>query len=42
MNIEELRDEINAIDEAIVNLLDRRAKIVGGILQGGVVGKFFG
>ena len=31
MNIEELRDEINAIDEAIVNLLDRRAKIVGGI-----------
>jgi monofunctional chorismate mutase len=31
MNIEELRNEINAIDEAIVNLLDQRAKIVGGI-----------
>ena len=31
MNIEESRNEINAIDEAIVKLLDRRAKIVNGI-----------
>ena len=31
MNIEKSRIEINAIDEAIVKLLDRRAKIVSGI-----------
>jgi chorismate mutase len=31
MNIDESRNEIDAVDEAIVKLLDRRAKIVNGI-----------